>query len=86
MKLTTTIIVFILQFISVIFLGVRNNPYLIFLLLILSLTIGIVLIFKNKTRQKIKNFGFGVLYGSLASLAFVGAFMVWLSYVYIPGS
>ncbi len=80
MKITSYILTILIQFLSLLTLKLLDNFYLVILIFITCLVSGLLIKTNNSTKSKTKEIGWGLLFGSLTSLALTILFIIWLSF------
>jgi hypothetical protein len=81
MKILFFIATLALQFLSVLMFKLLDNFIPIISIFITCMVAGLLLKYTNDNPKRIvKNLGWGLLYGSLSSVALLIAFMIWLSF------
>jgi hypothetical protein len=80
MKYFYLILTVLLQFLCLRVIKLLDNPTILLAIVGLSLLIGILVKLNNKENKPLRDLGWGLFYGSLASLALLVVFMIWLSF------
>jgi hypothetical protein len=80
MKIVAFITTILIQFLSIVALNLLDNFYLIILIFITCLVGGLLIKMSSSTKSKMKEIGWGLLFGSLTSLTLTLLFVIWLSF------
>ncbi len=80
MKYLYLVLTLMIQFICVREFKLFDNMYLIFIIFIVTLLSGLGMY--NSKSKTFKDLGWGLLFGSLSSIALIFVFMIWLSFNY----
>jgi hypothetical protein len=81
MKYFYLVLTLLLHFLLLLTLKLLDNPGVLFLAFFLILFVGLLLYnFTGKQNKSVRDFGWGLLFGSLTTVVCVVVFMIWLTF------
>jgi hypothetical protein len=80
MKIVILALTIVIHFLVILKLKFLDHFNLIIILFLISLTIGLTLRITDTNKKNLYQFGWGLFYGSLISLAVTTLFTIWLSF------